>query len=272
MIIQIDTSLMNPHTFIDCEIKYRRELKIIYMFGRNHCYLNDLIAFMLDHYQQSESTTRRKIKEIDSRNIGRITRVDKTYVSLMSIGLTYVTKTRVGTPRALQNDIQLEKAHVLLTHCKPTYRLPKKGQARINYLSEKHGISIDAANNLIKQIEIRHVYLLKLDYQSGLLILNALQYDPYEDAFGCYNKLNSVINIIYTALDLKQIPKIRLNLQLVTKYRVLEKTMLKDELQDRFSKSFQTLKKLCNKRDSMSVYMIDQIEWDHSSIVVEQYK
>ena len=272
MIIQIDTNLMNPHTYVDCEIKYRRELKIIYMFGRNHCYLNDLIAFMRAHYKQSASTTRRKIKEMDSRNILHIIRDNKTYISLMSIGLTYVTKTRVGTPRALQNDIQLEKSHVLLSHSRPTYRYPKKSVTRSKYLADQLGISIETADYLFRQIEMRHVYLLKIDSQSKQLTLSLLQYDPYEDTLGCYNKLNTVMNIIYTALDLKQLPEICLNLKLVAKYRVAEKIKLKDELHDRFGKSNNKLKRLCNNRNSMSIYFIDHIDWDHSKITVAQYK
>lgn len=272
MIIQIDTDLMSPHTYIDCEIRYRRELKIIHMFARNHCYLNDLIDFMLVHYQQSESTTRRKIKELDSRNIVRITRADKTYVSLLSIGLTYVTKTRVGAPRELQNDIALEKSHVLLSNLKPTYRYPKKDIARSKYLANQYGITIEAAADLFRQIEMRHIYLLNLDSSNGILALNGLQFDPYEDTFGCYIKLNSIFNIVYETLGLKQIPTIRLKLTLITKFRTSEKRILTDELHDRFGKSNNKLKRLCNHRNSLSIYLFDHIDWDRSRITVNQYK
>lgn len=271
MIIQIDTELMNPHIFIDCEIKYRRELKIVHMFGRNHCYLSDLIQFMLEHYQQSESTTRRKCKEMATLHVLQITRSGKTYLSLMSLGLTYVTGKPVGAPRKLQNDIQLEKSHAILRTCKPTYILPRKSESRLKFISKNLGLSRDQAVLLFKQIEMRHIYLLKLEYRENLLVINLLQYDPYTDTYGGFYKLNAVINVIRELLNIKHTPQIKLNLQMITKHRTAEKKAIAIELQDMFSSTTYSLIDICKKRDSWATYILKHILWDQSSIRVKPY-
>jgi hypothetical protein len=150
---------------------------------------------------------------MEQLRILRITRSGVTYLSLQSIGLTYVLNRRVGTPRALENDIQLEKSHILLRNIKPTYLLPRKDDLRVNHLVEKFEIKKNHASEFYRLTEMRHIYLLKINVQDKAITLNLIQFDPYSDSMSPLYKTNEVLNLVLDTFSLHKDIGINLTLK-----------------------------------------------------------
>ena len=258
--ISIRTDLIDPHVYLDCKLKFHREIVILHGLARNYCLLKDWINYFKAHYNQSYSTTRRRLKEMASLKIIAIHEDKSTYIQLLSNGLSYMLNKKVGNPKPIQNNIPLEKSHVILNHCRPTLVLIRKGKKRNQILSEKTGCTEKQAQSFFAAIEQRHIYIREFAVPKHRLKIKLLQYDPYNGIINPFYKINLALNGTISLFNLPYHVPIELEIIIASKYRVTSKQAFAKSLDDHYSNDYQSLKSYCNQKNSLMNFTFNNLE------------
>ena len=254
--IMIRDDLIDPHIYLDCEMSFKREIFVLHFLARNFCYLDDWLYYMETYYDQSSGVSRRKLKAMIEKKIVAINKTGKTYIYLLSNGLSYALGKKVGNPKPIQNDLQLEKANVILRNVEPTYIYVQKRSRRMERVVEKYKVDADAAGKYFEFIEQRYIYLLGFKIKKEVLSVSMLQYDPYTTLVTPFYKLNRCLDNLIDLLRLPATFPIELRLTIVAKYRVEEKRAYLEVIKDHNSNEYKELYRYCNKKNSFAYFSL----------------